>query len=273
MPESVVSPAPLTIAGINENKPYGTGLQEHKGPRKFTITAGSLKNGNTISTISISYGAGAAAGDPAGTYSGSVMPGAVTGANGFKAGNYTITPSNADIIVLPANLTVTADNQTRDYGADNPVLTYTYSGFVNGDTEAQLATPPTTSTTATAASQPGKYPISISGATSPNYTFVYIGGMLTVNALPNAILVVPNTFTPNGDGINDTWNLPALLSYPNCTVNIYDRYGQMVFHSIGYSTPWDGRYNSKNVPTGVYYYLIDRKNKAELVSGSLTLLR
>ena len=273
MPVSIVSPAPLTIAGINETKTYGTALQNYTGPGKYTITAGSLKNGNTISTISISYGPGAAAGAPVGTYSGSVMPGAVTGGNGFKASNYAIIFSNADIIVLPANLTVTADNQTRDYGADNPVLTYTYSGFVNGDTEAQLATPPTTSTTATEASQPGKYPISISGAASPNYTFVYIGGVLTVNALPNAILVVPNTFTPNGDGINDTWNLPALLAYPNCTVNIYDRYGQMVFRSIGYAIPWDGRYNSKNVPTGVYYYIIDRKNNTAAVSGSLTVLR
>jgi gliding motility-associated-like protein len=273
MPKSIVTPASLTIAGLNEDKTYGTALQNYIGSQKFTVIAGSLKNGNLIKTVSITYGEGAAAGAAVGTYIGSATPNAVTGDNGFKISNYIVMFSKADVAVLPAKLTVTADNQSRQHSANNPVLTFTYSGFVNGDTEAQITTPPTILTTAMATSQPGKYPISISAAVSLNYTFIYIYGTLTIYALPNAILIVPNTFTPNGDGINDTWNLPALIAYPNCTVNIYDRYGQKVFHSIGYAISWDGQYNNKKVPTGVYYYIIDRKNNTEAVSGSLTVLR
>ena len=72
------------------------------------------------------------------------------------------------------------DNQTKAYGAANPALTVSYSGFVNGDTAASLTTPATVSTTATAASAPGTYPITASGATSVNYTFTYVNGTLTV---------------------------------------------------------------------------------------------
>ena len=59
-------------------------------------------------------------------------------------------------------------------------MTVSYSGFVNGDTAASLTTPPTASTTATTASAVGTYPITASGAASPNYTFTYVNGTLTV---------------------------------------------------------------------------------------------
>ena len=84
------------------------------------------------------------------------------------------------LTVTAAALTVTAANETKAYGAANPTLTVSYSGFVNGDTAASLTTPATASTTATAASAVGTYPITASGATSPNYTISYVPGTLTV---------------------------------------------------------------------------------------------
>ncbi len=73
-------------------------------------------------------------------------------------------------------------------------------------------------------------------------------------------LTVVNTFTPNGDGINDYWDIKNIDDYPNAEVNVYDRYGQVVFKSIGYSKPWDGTYNGKKAPVGTYYYIIDLKD-------------
>src|SRR5207249_1606540 len=76
----------------------------------------------------------------------------------------------------------TANNETRAYGAANPALMVSYSGFVNGETAASLTTPPNVTTTATTASGVGTYPISASGAVSANYTISYANGTLTVTA-------------------------------------------------------------------------------------------
>jgi gliding motility-associated-like protein len=84
---------------------------------------------------------------------------------------------------------------------------------------------------------------------------------------------VPNAFTPNGDGINDKWEVRHLDSYPGCTVNIFNRNGQKVFSSIGYPVPWDGRTNNGNLSTGVYYYIIDPKNGRKTMSGYITIIK
>lgn len=85
--------------------------------------------------------------------------------------------------------------------------------------------------------------------------------------------VVPNTFTPNNDGVNDTWDIKYLDSYPGCTVEIYNRYGERLFYSVGYPIPWDGKYKGADLPVGVYYYIINPKNGRNVISGSLTVLR
>jgi gliding motility-associated-like protein len=86
---------------------------------------------------------------------------------------------------------------------------------------------------------------------------------------------VPNAFSPNGDGINDKWTIPSLSNYPNCRVEVYNRYGQIVFLSPqGYTTPWDGTKNGSSLPVGTYYYIIEPKDKGYgKFSGSVTLLR
>jgi gliding motility-associated-like protein len=74
-------------------------------------------------------------------------------------------------------------------------------------------------------------------------------------------LTVANTFTPNGDGINDYWNIKNIDDYPQAAISVFTRYGEKVFESnAGYSKPWDGNYNGKKLPAGTYYYIIDLKD-------------
>ncbi len=89
--------------------------------------------------------------------------------------------------------------------------------------------------------------------------------------LPN--VSVPNTFTPNGDGINDTWEIKNLDYYLNCTVAIFNRWGQKVYSSIGYGIPWDGTYHGAALPAATYYYVINLKNGLKALSGYVVIIR
>jgi gliding motility-associated-like protein len=86
-------------------------------------------------------------------------------------------------------------------------------------------------------------------------------------------VLVPNVFSPNGDGINDVWKIEALQTYPECSLQVFNRYGQIVFNSKGYNTYWNGTYNNKPLPFGTYYYIIDLKNNMPVLKGSVTIIR
>jgi len=84
---------------------------------------------------------------------------------------------------------------------------------------------------------------------------------------------IPNTFTPNNDGINDRWLIPALNTYPGNHVQVFNRYGQLVFESSGYSEPWDGTMNGKSLPFGTYYYVIESGYGRKPITGYVTLIK
>lgn len=103
-------------------------------------------------------------------------------------------------------------------------------------------------------------------------------GMCSVSDEVNVIVlkapVIPNVFSPNGDGINDKWEIQHLESYPGCTVTVFDRYGRVVYQSrVGYSKPWDGKQNGNELPIGTYYYVIDTKTARGILSGPITILK
>jgi gliding motility-associated-like protein len=85
--------------------------------------------------------------------------------------------------------------------------------------------------------------------------------------------VIPNTFTPNNDGINDTWRIDYLNTYPDNRVQVFTRSGQLVFESRGYNTPWDGTLKGKPLPFDTYYYIIEPGNGRDPITGYVTILK
>ena len=133
--------------------------------------------------------------------------------------NSTVNADPASVTVTNSTkpvLTITADNQKRDFGKANPALTYTITGYVGGDNASVVTKKPTCTTTATLASLPGKYPITCSGAVSAKYTIVYVAGTLTVgNAVGGATATphhspTPPTTSTGGGSSNDAPPAPLL---------------------------------------------------------------
>ncbi len=86
-------------------------------------------------------------------------------------------------------------------------------------------------------------------------------------------IVVPNVFSPNGDGINDTWNITSLGDYPNATVDIFNRSGNLVKTLSGSNMKWDGTSNGSPVPIGTYYYIINAGFKLPKMTGWVLVVR
>jgi gliding motility-associated-like protein len=107
-------------------------------------------------------------------------------------------------------------------------------------------------------------------ATTPDGCFI-VSDDVTVKVY--AKVVIPNTFTPNNDGINDTWDIIALSGYTDSQLNVYNRNGALVYKSTGYPKPWDGAYKGKLLPMGTYYYVIDLKNGSKALSGWVSIVK
>lgn len=86
-------------------------------------------------------------------------------------------------------------------------------------------------------------------------------------------VTIPNAFSPNNDGINDTWKIEAIEAYPDADIKVFNRYGQPVFATKSNTKLWDGTYNNLPLPVGTYYYVIDLKYGLPKLSGWVALLR
>jgi gliding motility-associated-like protein len=86
-------------------------------------------------------------------------------------------------------------------------------------------------------------------------------------------LDIPNAFSPNGDEVNDTWNIENLNSYENYEIAVYSRTGLLIFKSNSYLNEWDGTYEGEFVPAGNYYYLINLNKFEKVYKGTILVLR
>lgn len=84
---------------------------------------------------------------------------------------------------------------------------------------------------------------------------------------------IPNAFTPNGDGLNDFWKVPALLAFNNYRVTVFNRWGTKIFETNDISSGWDGKLKGQEQPTGVYVYIITIGNNSDFYKGTFTLIR
>jgi hypothetical protein len=163
-----VSKAPLTIKAQSTTKVYGAPLPA----LPLTYTGFVLGENQSVLTTPATATTTATQSSNVGSYTIAV--------SGATAANYKIAFSGGTLTVTKAPLTITADNKSKKQGTANPAFTASYAGFVNGDTEASLDTPVALSTTATATSPVGSYPITPKNAKDANYTITFVNGTLTV---------------------------------------------------------------------------------------------
>jgi gliding motility-associated-like protein len=282
-----VNPSPNIIAD-NAVTALSTVYGKASLSKKFDVVGNNLKAGILVTpppgfevstddiTFANSLAVGAAGNTSATPVYIRLKAVAIAGDNYFGDVILTSLDANTATVSIPqsqvakAQLTITADNKSRFFGDANPPFTVSYKGFVSGDSAITLTALPIITTTATKTSPLGKYPITAKGAVADNYAMDYVDGELEV--IPGAV-VAPTAFTPNDDGINDTWEVRYLNLYTNSTIEVINRYGNKVFRSVGYSSVWNGKQNGVNLPAGTYYYIINLNNNTKPITGYVSIIR
>jgi hypothetical protein len=147
-------------------------------PYTFSVSGGTMPPGISLSADGVLSGTPTAAGMYSFT---------VTAQDNARGRRKSSGSQEYALVIDQAVLTITANNVDMLYGHALPALMVSYRGFVNGDNESSLTSPPALTTTATSSSPAGVYPIVASGAIDLNYTFTYSPGTLTIN--PSLLLV------------------------------------------------------------------------------------
>ena len=190
-----INPAAVTVTADNKTRKYGEANPE------FTATySGFVKNQDaTVLTTAPTITTEATVATVVGT--------AAIKASGAAAKNYSFTYVDGTLTIDKATLIATAKSYTRKQGEANPTFEIEYTGWKNNEDVSVLTTAPTATTTATAASEPAEYAITVSGGEAANYDFSYVNGTLTVTDA-DAIILTANSYTITyGD------NLPAAFEF------------------------------------------------------------
>lgn len=169
------------------------------------------------------------------------------------------------IVVLPTNvsggpnLTITEGDTVQLFGTGGVSYYWTPSNYIT-DVNAQepMVWPPTDMT----------YSVEVTDQYNCKDT-----AFVLITVEPDLTkIVVPSLMTPNGDGINDIWNIENITAYDEAKVYVFDAYGQVIFYSSPYNNDWDATFNNKPLPDGTYFYLIELSPDFKPIKGSLTIL-
>jgi gliding motility-associated-like protein len=113
----------------------------------------------------------------------------------------------------------------------------------------------------------GSYDISVVDANN----CVFELGSVNLTDFDQDCITIPNAFTPNGDGVNDTWIIENLEMFPNSYVYVFNRWGQLIYTGLP-GDEWDGRFNDNGVPSTSYVYIVDLNNRMDSYVGLVTVV-
>ncbi|HEX8517473.1 MAG TPA: gliding motility-associated C-terminal domain-containing protein [Bacteroidia bacterium] len=164
--------------------------------------------------------------------------------------------AGADATIITGTSTVIGGSPTATSG--NTISWTPLPGLDNSTASNPVAQPSTTTT----------YTVTV---TSPEGCTASDSVLVTV--LPT--IFIPDGISPNSDGDNDEWIIDGIELFPNCVVEVYNRWGELLFQSVGYKERWKGTFNGKELPVGTYYYVIDLKDPLfpDVYTGPITILR
>jgi len=160
-------------------------------------------------------------------------------------------------------------------GSDVTILT-TGTVVLNGSGSGNYLWSPSAGLSSTTIANPAANP-----TTTTTYTLLVtdVNGCTSVDFVTITIVrtVKPNDgLSPNGDGINDIWEIPNIEAFPGALVEVYNRWGEVLFSTTDYpNNKWNAKYNGKELPVGTYYYVINLKSvmQPDPITGPITILR
>jgi len=116
--------------------------------------------------------------------------------------------------------------------------------------------------------EPGTYSVTVTDLNGCSKMMEY-----TLPESETACINIPSSFTPNSDGKNDDWVINNIELYSWHRVQIFNRWGNLLYEQSPYTTPWDGKFNGNPLPAETYYYIIDLNNGQEAFTGTVTIIR
>ena len=279
---------PLTIntatlgTGTYTFTPSGGGSCSVQATMSITISTKVTPTFNTIDPLCQNVTAPALPGSSKEGISGTWSPSAISTAVVGSA-DYTFTPSAGQcgttakitVVVNAIPIVKTGPDQTITAG-ETVGLTATVTGISQAEIQSYQWSPPDgLSSSSIAEPQASPAATTIYTLTVTSDAGCKASNSTTINVQAGQLppLGIPNAFSPNGDGVNDTWVITNISYYPDAQVSVFNRYGHLIYQTQGAYTPWDGNYDGKKVPFGTYYYIIDTKDNTKKKTGYLTIVR
>lgn len=205
--------------------------------------------------------------------SGTCLPNAISANVELIENTSTITLDPSDQIVCEGQavtFTVAASGSGQTYQWMNGTTTIVNGGIISGATSTSLSINPVGTVNASTL-----YYVIVTGSCSAADTSAYAS--LTVNDCDTIDFFIPEGFSPNGDGINDVFNIRGINNYPNNSISIFNRWGNLIFEAKPYTNTWDGTTTSNftigngQLPVGTYFYLLDLGNGTDMIKGTIYL--